>query len=486
MILNTFKKYLVAMSLFVLPLLLANQYYIDDMGRASAGYTKWGVDGRPIADMVMSVINLSSRMADLAPLPLVLSVVLLSLALSFYRKEFIGSDKWGFVIPLAFLANPAIISLFSYRFDVFTFTFAISVAISIFVIKLKNVLFEIIIGSALIIIVMGTYQAVINFVSLLLVCEIVKNISRLTDPMSIVKTVLIRLAQITIGGVIYAKIVLPNTFTGGHSTNHPGISNDIIYSIKRNIYYYFDFAINNFYRSNGLVILVSFALLCVALTAVLAWDYKKHFKGYAISWIIIAGALVSSLMALPLTMGALLLLEKPLGGVHLYMSVSGFYLLLSTLIYYCSYKVRQISSVVFLPLFYAYTLMYAYGNSLQAQEKINNSVMNDIQYAINSNGLDVKTVIFNGQPPRSDIVKNAAFNYPILKYTVIDYFWNWYWGSAYLSINGINQSYMSTTSSKKYLDKFCKFETVYSSLNFNSYYSENILIVDFSKKSCSN
>ncbi|MDT7012024.1 glucosyltransferase domain-containing protein [Enterobacter cancerogenus] len=484
MILNTFKKYFVVISLFVLPLLIANQYYIDDMGRASIGYTKWGVDGRPIADIVMSILNLSTRMVDLAPLPLLLSVALLAISLSLYRKEFIGANKWGFLIPLAFLANPAIISMFSYRFDVFTFTFAISVAIVLFVVKVKNYILEMFLGSFFVIVVMGTYQAVINLVAILTICEIVRSLSTYTSPIDVIKKAFLRVLQVAIGGVVYAKIILPSTFRGGHSTNHPGISQDVAFNLKHNAEAYFNFASKYFYRNNGEVILILSAALCVLLTAGLAFNYSRRNNNSALALLVSSGAVIASALAMPMTMGALLLLEKPLGGVHLYMSVSGFYLLLATLLYYCTPKLRQMSVVVCIPLFYAFTMMYAYGNALRAQEKINSSVLTDIQQAMNINGVDVRTIIFNGESPKADIVKNAAINYPILKYTVIDYFWNWYWGSVYLSVNGINQSYISATKSRNYIENYCKFDRVYSSINFNAYYSEQIMVVDFSKASC--
>ena len=484
MILNTFKKYLAVISLFVLPLLLANQYYIDDMGRASIGYTKWGVDGRPIADIVMSMLNLSTRMVDLAPLPLLLSVALLAISLSLYRNEFIGANKWGFLIPLSLLANPAIISMFSYRFDVFTFTFAISAAIVLFVVKVKNYILELLLGSFFVIIVMGTYQAVINLVAILTICEIVRNLSTYASPVDVIKKTFLRVLQVAIGGIVYAKLILPNTFSGGHSTNHPGISQDVFANLKHNAETYFNFASNNFYRNNGEAIFILSAALCVLLTAWLAFNYSRRNHNSALALLVSSGAVIASVLALPMTMGALLLLEKPLGGVHLYMSVGGFYLLLATLLYYCTPKLRQASSVVCIPLFYTFTMMYAYGNALQSQEKINRSVITDIQQAMNANGLDVRTVVFNGESPKSEIVKNAALNYPILKFTVIDYFWNWYWGSAYLSVNGINQSYISTTKSRSYLENYCQLEKSYSARNFNAYYSDHILIIDFSKASC--
>lgn len=484
MISSTFKKYLAIISIFVLPLILANQYYIDDIGRASVGYTKWGVDGRPVADMLMSLLNMSTRMVDIAPLPLLLSVALLSISLSLYRKYFIGSDKWGVLVPLAFIANPAIISLFSYRFDVFTFSFAITAAFFIFTFRIRNIFIDVIMGSVLVIAVVGTYQAVINIVAILIICEIVKNMSTLIAPLDIIKRTAIRLAQVIIGGIIYAKVILPITFIGEHSTNHPGVSGNIFSTIKLNAESYYNFAATNFYRSNGEYILCISYALCVMLTGVVIFSYLKNFRDSILAWVVAGGAILASVISMPMAMGALLLLEKPLGGVHLYMGASGFYLLLATLLYYASAKIKALSVLVCIPVLYTFLLVYAYGNALQAQEKTNTAVMSEIQHAISKSNLDVDSVIFKGDPPRSDIVKNASLNYPILKYTVIDYFWNWYWGSAYLEMHGIKQKFMPQNKSKDLLLNICNYVVIYKGRYITAHSSDGILMIDFKKNRC--
>lgn len=483
MIKNTFKIYLAFTGAFVLPILLANIYYIDDIGRATIGYKKWGVDGRPVADWVMTLINMSSRMADLAPLPLLISVALLSFSLSLYRKEFIGDGKWGVLIPLSFMANPAIISLFSYRFDVLTFSFAISVAFFMFILRIRNTVLDISIGSIFVVLVMGTYQALINIVVILIICELFKNISRKEDPVTVIKFICIRFAQVVIGSIFYATIILPRTFKGGHTTNHPGISNDILNALRNNAESYYHFASNNFYKSNAEYIIGFSALLCLVLAGVIIYSYMKLFKG-ALTWVVASGAIAASALSIPMTMGALLFLERPLGGVHLYMSVSGFYLLLATLIYYSSKHKKQTSLIILVPLLYTTTLIYAYGNALRDQDRINNSVINQIKQTISKSEINVTSVIYKGEAPRSEVAKNSSRNFPILNYTVIDYFWNWYWASAYLSMSGLKQNYISSDIANEYLGRICEINMVDKSQDFNSFYSDGVLIVDFSKTQC--
>lgn len=481
---NNSKTYAYVIFIFILPIILANQFYVDDIGRATVGYTKWGVDGRPVADIVMSVLNLSSRMVDLAPLPIILAAVLLAISFACYRKRFLDGGKWSFIVPLAFMANPAIISMFSYRFDVLTFSFSIASAFALFAIKCKKLVHEFIIGTAFVVIVLGTYQAVINVVAILLICEVIVNMARFTDPQLILKRVALRIMQVLVGGVIYVKFILPITFSGHYSSNHPRISNDILGALKNNSLKYYDFASTNFYRVIGGELLLLSALACIIMTAFLSYKYVKC-KG--LNWEVfnvITGAILATAIAMPMTMGALLVLANPLGGVHLYMSVGVFYVLMSTLLYYCFKEHRYVTSITLIPVLYSMILMYAYGNALKAQERINKVVLSEIMQSIRDAGSDNVSIVFTGTAPRSEAVKNAALNFPLINYSVTDYFWNWYWGSAYMSFNGIKNTYMPANKAKNYISHKCEGNLSFQGQWLNSYIKDSVLIVDFDKKSC--
>lgn len=483
MLKNTFKYYALFLIFFVTPLILANQYYIDDMGRASVGYTKWGVDGRPIADLLMSAINLSTRMVDIAPLPLLLSVLLLSVSLTLYRKEFVGDDKWGLIVPLAFFANPAMISMLSYRFDVLTFSFSISASFMMFAFKYRSAFLKNVTGTILVVIVLGTYQAVLNLISIMILCELFRNIKHGLHPILIIKESFSRAMQVIVGVFVYAKVILPITFTGEYSSNHPGITKDLIGNIKENSQHYFDFISNNFYRFHGKYIVLVSITLCIALAAKISIHYAKHYNFSIPSCMVSIVAILLSAISTPLTVAALLPLDNSLGGVHLYMPVSGFYLLLATLLFY-AFEQKKLSLLIIAPLFYNILLIYSYGNSLRSQEVINNHIVDEIDYVIRENKIVVKSVIYKGAAPKSDVLKNSSINFPILNYTVIDYFWNWSWASSYLSMKGIKQKYLPSRTSAEYLNNICNLNKIYDGSDFNSFYVSDVLIVDFSKKHC--
>lgn len=61
---------------YVMPIILANRYYIDDLGRSQWGYASWSANGRPLADFLMILLGFGGEnIVDISPLTLIFSVL---------------------------------------------------------------------------------------------------------------------------------------------------------------------------------------------------------------------------------------------------------------------------------------------------------------------------------------------------------------------------------------------------------------------------
>lgn len=70
-------KYLLLYSfIFVLPIILANVYYVDDIGRSMDGRFAWMNDGRPLMAVMAQLLSMSRRIMPIFPVPLLLGVTL--------------------------------------------------------------------------------------------------------------------------------------------------------------------------------------------------------------------------------------------------------------------------------------------------------------------------------------------------------------------------------------------------------------------------
>ncbi|EKN7827025.1 glucosyltransferase domain-containing protein, partial [Escherichia coli] len=152
-------RYFIIILVLVAPIILANIYYIDDIGRSTLGYRLWLEDGRPLSDLFISILMFSGTMVDISPAPLIVACTMLSWVFYRFNSEFFNSKKELFLIPLSFLINPFIVEVLSYKFD--SLTILLSAVLSfIFLFTLsKNHYIDTLVKVILVIGVMCLYQA---------------------------------------------------------------------------------------------------------------------------------------------------------------------------------------------------------------------------------------------------------------------------------------------------------------------------------------
>jgi len=105
-------------ALYVLPIILANTYYIDDLNRTVAGYG-WNHDGRFISSIIMHVLSLQQEAVySLYPFSNIISATLLSLS-GFIICYSLGvrSKLMLFIGSLLLTTCPFLLEILSYRFD---------------------------------------------------------------------------------------------------------------------------------------------------------------------------------------------------------------------------------------------------------------------------------------------------------------------------------------------------------------------------------
>lgn len=104
--------------LYVLPIILANTYYVDDLNRTVIGYN-WNHDGRYVSSSIMQLLSFQSEVVySLFPYSNMISAIILSLS------GFIISFSLGvrrklmlFIGSLLLTTCPFLLEILSYRFD---------------------------------------------------------------------------------------------------------------------------------------------------------------------------------------------------------------------------------------------------------------------------------------------------------------------------------------------------------------------------------
>ncbi|UWP69364.1 glucosyltransferase domain-containing protein [Subdoligranulum variabile] len=117
--------------IYVLPILLADRYYQDDLARAVYGAGGWVGDGRPLTEWIMELLaGGGSTVIDVSPLPLLLGVAVLAYAMTLYARQAFPALRGSALatVSLGFvLTNPFALANLSYKFDCLTMLLAVAI-----------------------------------------------------------------------------------------------------------------------------------------------------------------------------------------------------------------------------------------------------------------------------------------------------------------------------------------------------------------------
>jgi len=484
---NNIKFYLLSLILLVTPIILANVYYIDDIGRSILGYTFWGTDGRPLADYIMSALMFNVRMVDIAPLPLLISCLLLSVAFYIFHKKFLHTNKFSNFIPLAFLLNPFLMEIFSYRFDSLTINSAIFLCFAFISVNIKHSCYNPLFKTLLTIGIFSLYQPVINTLVVFLVIELLHGMEKKKTPVMVFKQSALSLISLILGASLYLKVVLPLTLASGDEPNHPRIAGDVIDKVISNGLAYLDFINKNIAPEPvGKFVFPLAGAISLTFAIILAYRYynaKKSKSGLAISLLAIIAMMLAPIGAL----SSLLLLENPLTNfARVYIGISAYMLLLffsMTIVF----KDKIITSIIVAVLFlYVLVFSFAYGNALKSQDALDKNLVQSIKVETKGIDYNVSYIVFNGSPPLSKVLSNTEINFPLIRTLVITYFGNWMWAYQYMVINGLTQKDpgYGTEIVNSSIIHFCEFELVSVTQDFEIYKKDSVLVINFEKNFC--
>ena len=115
---ESFLFFLVAVLVYVYPLILADYFYVEDSVRAAYGYASWGAEGRFLIDGFYHFLSLSNGVPDAFPLGLLVACVVMAVALqrlAFHYFDQVNVLSSMVVLPMFF--SPLFLSGLAYKYD---------------------------------------------------------------------------------------------------------------------------------------------------------------------------------------------------------------------------------------------------------------------------------------------------------------------------------------------------------------------------------
>ncbi|RTY56870.1 hypothetical protein EKL29_14495 [Pantoea sp. YU22] len=469
--------------LYTLPIILTGRLYIDDLGRTLYGYAGWGLNGRPLSDVIMQAMSLGGELLDLSPLTQIISVFVLCLALYYYtRRNFTGISLAGaMTVSFLFIANPFYIENLSYKFDSLTMALSMVLLMLPYTVTEKKSINSLL-SVILIIASLSLYQASIGLFAIMAVIEAAVVKSDRSNK-EVFYSIAQRAIQLAVAFVLYKIFIASNFVKDDYNVTHSEmvkLSSDSIPVIIDNIHnlsWFLKSYLSTIPTTLRMVVVAAIAYSVLRMSFDLCREgYKKHI--ISILLVLFSPALVVILALIPLV-----ILKSPVFAPRVLLALSGAIMLYGFMIFR-SVKHPVILAVIFVPLVWInFVYSYSFASASRSQGETDRLIASSVfQDALHS-GEAFKYVTVSGEMPKSRQLLIAENKLPLMSKLVPVYLnYDWVWGSELLNHYGMSLEFKVLGSEKSNL--ICKGRLV-SKGNVYSLYSYNdILIIDFLNIKC--
>ena len=264
---------------YVLPIILFNTWFNDDLGITLYGVTGLNGDGRPLGQLLSDFLSGGGIVADIGPLPLLCSMLILSYSLVLYAKENIPFSEHHILLSfvlLTVLTNPLGMSILFYRTGGCVMITALSIPFLLF--SFNDEIATWIIGIVAFvsgIAIMSLYQAAFGM-CLVLVC--MNIIFLMLQGKNRIKNDITRLIGLFLGAVVYMIFIMPR-YIDSEGWRHKasqtvsGLNLETVKVFLLNIWN------STFYIINYLKGLSKVSKIFLGLFVIAAWGYSLYF-GY--------------------------------------------------------------------------------------------------------------------------------------------------------------------------------------------------------------
>lgn len=457
--------------LYVLPIILANFYYVDDLARSVAGYARWSDNGRPLAEYIIKGMSFGGRVIDLAPLPLILSVLVVVLSGYYYCfKAGIEGRVIVAITSVSLLISPFYLQNISYRFDVFTMSLSVSACVLSAAVLLKRSGYVWFLLSGLLIVAsLSLYQSSANICIAMIGLNALVSYRTTLFKSTVLESILYAITIVS--ALLFYKFCIASVFVSGVYSESHAESASSLDSVTRTINAYMWMFKETFTGNYA----KAMSLLVIAPVIAIV---RRVIAGKDIRFLIVSAA---SIFAIAFSyIGVLVALHDPVIYPRVLVGFCG--------IIFCGFVItsclfKMITPVLFVPLTACFLISYSYGNALSSQNEKENFIFSLVAKDVTSNE-GINKIRFNGTSTLSQSASNASEKSGIIKMITPSYIRSdWMFGAFKLHRMGVRVEHDSSIDLRESLAKGCL-----NPVSRNSIYSAirvgDTLIFDFNK--CSN
>ncbi|SDZ22064.1 glucosyltransferase domain-containing protein [Pseudomonas sp. NFIX28] len=202
--------FLVATSLYVLPLILADFPYIDDNWRSLSAGTAWTEQGRLFAELFYKALTFSNAAPNIFPLPLLIATLAMAAALSRLAFHYYSQPTLaGCLVLLPLWYNPFFLQNLSYQYDGPAMALSLVAVIYAIVYRSPYRALQWLVPAALVALAIGLYQISLNVFLGLCCLEVIRGANDRTAWPRWWEMIGWKIAQAALGWMIYCVTAYP-------------------------------------------------------------------------------------------------------------------------------------------------------------------------------------------------------------------------------------------------------------------------------------
>lgn len=412
--------------IYYLPVILLNEYFLDDHYRVLTGDYAWVGDYRPLADYLYYILGLSFDVVDTFPIPyiiqyFIISIILSYLVLGILNRFEVKKELISYIIIICFFIflNPFFLQNLYFRFDSIVMVFTIMIILLLLIVQQIKIEFF-----ALLIVLFLYQSSIIGYpiiVCINVIYLILKNNTRGSIYRYSISRIFVFFFSIFVFYLISSNFIQSNSY----ASSHFNIVESIL-KLKQNIV----LSLSNLSFSNSLLdyVLIYFSLI---FTVVFVFEaLKNNTKIFFIDKIFFSFFLCFLLLIAVLNIN--IFLEIPRLYSRTYIGF-GFFLFFTFFvnILLISYNENnkdlnkyfyliKLNILVF--LFILINISYVNFNYFKNKIEFNKKIINFIEYDLNTlNLFKFNNFIIGGEIVETKREKILSKRYPVIKTNFSDY-----------------------------------------------------------------
>jgi hypothetical protein len=479
----TFLAALILFGVALWPIVNADRFYIDDLGRARLGYLSWTPAGRPLANFVVETLNFGTPISDLSPfLQLIALLMVAGLALVLKRRMALPGNVLAPMLLAPLAAGPFFLENLSYKFDAITMVMATVVA-CLAALGATHTRGRQLLGGVALLATLCLYQPAFDVFPVFAIGEFVLGQRDLAPFATLLKTLLLRVLQALGALLVYryiANAVLAGRYETAHAVTPP--LDALPRTIVENALGFWQYTAQ---AMPGLWAKPIVVFMAAGGVVMLWWSVRYAALRWRAARPAARAGMIATVAALPCLMylapwGPMLGLQSPVLAPRV---MIGFGALGTVALLFVWTALARLKlpyawqvGVLAVPIYSVLMFCYVYGNSLKMQKEYEHVVSAEIAADLGRLAAQRHITAFTmrGSLDYSPIVTHTIRKYPLIGQLVPVYLREgWSWGDEQLRFFGVHPKFQEVPPGER------DGEIVAISANYRIFVVNGVAVIDF-------